>query len=263
MQQVLLNLINNARDAMPDGGELSITTKKIISKSDGSEVSGLPDGEYALVSVADNGIGMDEETRQRMFEPFFTTKDRGHGTGLGLSTVHGVVTSSNGHIFVESSKGKGTRFDLYFPRTERSATEAPTKRLREPRREGAETILVVEDNDQVREFVEAGLATLGYQVLSAADGATGLELCRAESGAIDLILSDVVMPKMSGPNFLAAALEIRPDAAAIYMSAYAEDEVLRLRGDNGSVRIPLITKPFRIEQLSEMIRDQLESKAES
>ena len=263
MQQVILNLVNNARDAMPGGGELSVTTRKIFTTADHDGIPGLPDGDYALLSVADSGTGMDEETRQRLFEPFYTTKDRGQGTGLGLSTAHGIVTASNGHIFVSSGEGDGSRFDLYFPRTERSEPKAGSEQQQQAPHTGVETILVVEDNDQVREFLEIGLASLGYRILSAAGGAAGLDLCRQERGPIDVILSDVVMPEMSGPEFLHAALEVRPDAAAIYMSAYAKNEVLRLRSENEATDIPLITKPFGIEQLSRLIRERLDRRTDS
>ncbi len=259
VQQVILNLINNARDAMPDGGLLSVTTEKVVVGPEGIEVDGVPDGEYARLTVSDTGIGMSDETRQSVFEPFFTTKEKGQGTGLGLAMVHGIVTGSNGHLFVESLEGTGSRFIIYFPRAEQpdvtasDATEATSQ-------DGLETVLIVEDNDQVRLFVETGLTSLGYRVLSATGGSSGLDICRDESAGIDVILSDVVMPETSGPRFMAAAMKLQPDAVPIYMSAYTKDEVLRFRRGNAEADIPLISKPFEIEALSRLIREQLDNR---
>lgn len=261
MQQVILNLINNARDAMPDGGLLSVATERALVGPDGVEVPGVPDGEFAKLSVSDTGIGMDAETRQRVFEPFFTTKEKGHGTGLGLSTVHGIVTSSDGHMFIESRQGEGSKFIIYFPRAARNQAAASDVPIKATPQDGLETVLIVEDNEQVRRFVETGLASLGYRVLSASGGGSGLDICRAESAGIDVVLSDVVMPETSGPRFMAAATRLQPDAVPIYMSAYTKDEVLRFRRSNTEADIPLITKPFEIEALSRLIREQLDSKA--
>ncbi len=261
MQQVILNLINNARDAMPDGGLLTVATERALVGPEGVEIDGVPDGEYAKLSVSDTGFGMDEETRQRVFEPFFTTKETGQGTGLGLSTVHGIVTASDGYIFVESREGEGSRFVIYFPRAQQRQAAVSDVTAEATPQDGLETVLVVEDNEQVRKFVETGLASLGYRVLSAAGGGSGLELCRTESSRIDVILSDVVMPETSGPRFMAAATKLQPDAIPIYMSAYTKDEVLRFRRGNTEADIPLLTKPFEIEALSRLIREQLDSKA--
>ena len=261
MQQVILNLINNARDAMPDGGSLSVATERVLVGPEGVEVPGVPDGEYAKLSVSDTGIGMDAETRQRVFEPFFTTKEKGHGTGLGLSTVHGVVTNFDGHMFVESREGEGSKFIIYLPRAVRAQEAVSDLPTRAKPQDGLETVLIVEDNEQVRRFLETGLASLGYRVLSASGGSSGLDICRAESTGIDIILSDVVMPETSGPRFMAAATRLQPDAVLIYMSAYTKDEVLRFRRGNTEADIPLITKPFEIETLSRLIREQLDGKA--
>ena len=258
LQQVILNLINNARDAMPDGGQLRVWTERVAVGPDDVRLSGVPAGEYAKLTVSDTGAGMDEETRHRVFEPFFTTKEKGHGTGLGLSTVHGIVTGSNGHIFVESKPGLGSSFILYFPRAEQQDIAASDIRKRAAPQKGVETVLVVEDNEQVRGFVEAGLTSLGYRVLAAADGSQGLDICRNEPTNIDVVLSDVVMPGTSGPKFMATALKLRPDAVAIYMSAYTRDEVLEIRRGDEALDIPLISKPFEMEALSRLIRDRLD-----
>ncbi len=259
LQHVVMNLISNARDAMPEGGELTVRTDNIVVGGRGTTVDGVPDGEYARLTVADTGTGMDDETRRRMFEPFFTTKEQGLGTGLGLSTVHGIVTGSNAYIVVDSVEGSGSRLQIYFPRVEGSVgARADSDEDAQPQR-GTETILVVEDDKHVRKFVEAGLSSLGYRVLSAPGGAAGLEVCRNEPGVIDVVLSDVIMPEISGPKFVAGALKLRPDAVAIYMSAYTRDEVLRFRRP-GEVDVPLISKPFTLEALSRFIRQQLDNR---
>lgn len=261
VQQVILNLLNNARDAMPDGGLLSITTERILHGPAGLELNGVPTGEYVRLSISDTGIGMDAETRQRIFEPFFTTKTREQGTGLGLSTVHGIITGSNGHILVESEEGEGSTFTIYLPSAEhRRATASETSRMGEKPSVGIETVLVVEDNEQVREFVRTGLKNLGYHVLSATGGADGLELCRDEKIGIDIIVSDVVMSETSGPSFMAAALKLRPNAVPIYMSAYTRGEVLQFRRGDATADIPLIAKPFKIEALAKVIREQLDNR---
>lgn len=260
MQQVILNLINNARDAMPDGGLLSITTERAVIGASDVEVEGVPAGEWARLCVSDTGTGMDPATRQRIFEPFFSTKDRGHGTGLGLSTVHGIVTSFDGHILVESEEGAGSKLVIFLPCAKRVETKADKVTGASAAPGGTETVLIVEDNKQVRLFVEAGLTSLGYRVLSATGGAAGLEVCSRHQDEINVILSDVVMPGTSGPKFMAAALKRRPDAVAIYMSAYTRDEVLGFRRNNDAADIPLISKPFEIETLSRMIRKQLDRK---
>ncbi|MCP5093647.1 MAG: response regulator, partial [Gammaproteobacteria bacterium] len=258
VQQVILNLINNARDAMPDGGLLSVTTESVVVGPNGIEVDGLPDGEYARLSVSDTGIGMDDETRQRVFEPFFTTKEKGHGTGLGLSVVHGIVTGSNGHIFMESREGTGSKFVIYFPRAEQHQAAVADVPKRLAPQDGLETVLVVEDNEQVRRFVETGLASLGYRVLTASGGAAGLAICKNEPAAIDVILSDVVMPETTGPMFMTSALRLRPDAVAIYMSAYTKDKILGFRRKSAEADAPLIMKPFEIQELSRLIQERLD-----
>jgi signal transduction histidine kinase/ActR/RegA family two-component response regulator len=258
LQQVIMNLINNARDAMPHGGVLSVTTENVTVTEEDVAIFGVPDGEYAKLCVSDSGIGMDDHTRLRLFEPYFTTKEMGQGTGLGLSTVHGIVTGSNGHIVVESQEGEGSRFCIYFPRTERRPEVSPDEDFKTVPQTGSDTVLVVEDDEQILRFVETGLSSLGYRVLAASGGAAGLEICRTESGAIDAIVSDVVMSETSGPQFMAEALRIRPDAVAIYMSAYNKDAVLGLRRNSRETEIPLITKPFDAKSLSRLIRERLD-----
>jgi CheY-like chemotaxis protein len=201
---------------------------------------------------------MDDYTRLRLFEPYFTTKETGQGTRLGLSTVHGIVTGCDGHIVVDSQEGEGSRFCIYLPSTEGHPEVSPDDDFKTVPQTGSETVLVVEDEEQILQFVETGLSSLGYRVLAASSGAAGLEICRTEPGAIDAILSDVVMSETSGPRFMADALRIRPDAVAIYMSAYTKDAVLGLRRRSRETQIPLITKPFDAKSLSRLIRECLD-----
>lgn len=259
LQQVILNLFGNARDAMPEGGALSVSTENVTITPTDAEADSVPVGKYVKLTVSDTGSGMDEDTRRRAFEPFFTTKEKGHGTGLGLSTVHGIVTASNGVILVESSPGEGSSFFIYLPCAELREVQTSTKPESPLAEKGSATVLVVEDNEQVRRFVKEGLESLGYRVLAAHGGALGLRLCRDEPGDIDVILSDVVMPETSGPKFVAKALTIRPKAVAIYMSAYTKDEILEFRRNNAEASIPLIEKPFELATLSRLIRKQLQN----
>lgn len=260
LQQVVMNLISNAREAMPGGGELLVRTDNIIVGSGGIVVNGVPEGRYLRLTVADNGTGMDAETQERIFEPFFTTKGEGRGTGLGLSTAHGVVTGSGGHIDFDSVEGSGTRFHIYLPRARGKAGESAAGIDSNVSSGGNETVLVVEDDEHVRRFVETGLSSLGYLTLTASGGAGALDICKDRSVNIDVILSDVIMPGVSGPRFMEEALKLRPDAVPIYMSAYTREEVLRFRRYQAA-DIPLISKPFSLDELSRLIRKQLANAA--
>ena len=253
MQQVVINLISNARDAMPDGGLLTITTENVAVSMG---VEGIPNGDYVRLSVADNGVGMDEYSRKRIFEPFFTTKEHSSGTGLGLATVHGIVTDSGGHILVDSTPGKGTCFHIYFPRVDPPAEAGKEEQPPAAPQKGSETILVVDDDEQVRRFVEKGLSLLGYRVLAAAGGAQGLDICRRERAEIHAIVSDVVMSGINGPRFMSGAMRLCPNAIAIYMSAYTDDVILWQR--KGLEEIPVLTKPFELEALTRLIRKGLD-----
>ncbi len=260
LRQVVLNLIANARDAMPEGGELRITTDCVEVGGTGQKIADLPDGDYGRLIVADTGTGMEESTLQRIFEPFFTTKDETRGTGLGLSTVHGVVTGSGGHIRVDSTVGTGTKFFIYFPCTDKGMDGQAVADDDELPRRGTETILIVEDDDNVRKFVRTGLTSLGYSVETAAGGAEGLEICKRDLEVIDVILSDIVMPEMNGPAFMKQALELCPNAIPVFMSAYTRDEALRA-GNEADEDIPLLNKPFRLDQLARRLRELLDARA--
>jgi len=260
LQQVIMNLVNNARDAMPQGGALSVTTENVAVSEEQIPVIGVPAGEYVRLTVSDSGIGMNDYTRQRLFEPYFTSKEKGQGTGLGLSTVHGIVTGSNGHIAVDSQEGEGSRFYIYLPITEGRPEASPDDRFSIVPQTGSETVLVVEDDEQILRFIETGLSSLGYRVLTASGGAAGLEICRTEPDPIDVIVSDVVMSETSGPTFMTDALRIRPNAVALYMSAYTKDTVLGLRRSSKASKIPLIAKPFDAKSLSRLIRECLDKR---
>jgi PAS domain S-box-containing protein len=259
MEQVLMNLAANARDAMPAGGWLAIATDNF--EADGGE--GLPArppaGQYVLLSVGDSGSGLDAETRSHAFEPFFTTKGRSKGTGLGLSTVYGVVKQSGGEIWVDSEPGRGACFRIYLPRTTRTPKHARHEgRRRRPSR-GTETILLVEDEPEVRKLVCEMLVRLGYQVLEACDGPEALALLQARGPVVDLLLTDVIMPQMSGPELAGHLAALRPGLKVLYMSGYPGEIIARRRVADTEAALPLLPKPFTRETLGWKIRQVLDA----
>jgi CheY-like chemotaxis protein len=253
LEQVILNLATNARDAMPNGGRFRIET----SMADAAEIQtgGLGGAmSYVRLKISDNGCGMDSRTRERAFEPFFTTKGIGKGTGLGLSIVYGIVRQNQGAIHVSSEPGEGTVFELYFPAVADAAeTEPPSNRLQ--RKAATETVLLAEDEPAVRGLVRDMLEQLGYTVLEAADGYEALRLIEQSKTTIHLLLTDVIMPLMSGHE-LAMRLElIRPSTKVLYMSGYMDD-MLELHGVD-QPEIDLIQKPFTAADLAEKLRGVL------
>ncbi len=254
MRQVVLNLAINARDAMPRGGTLTVTIDNLISPENDKEAN-LPKGDYVRMLVADTGVGMDEETQERLFEPFFTTKEKARGTGLGLSTVHGIVNAADGRILVNSRPGIGSVFEVRLP-----ASEKPLQSLEreEPKHEeivGTETVLVVEDEKQIRKFISNGLRTLGYHVISAPSANAGIEVCEKEHGGIDVIVSDVIMPGKNGAEFLHEARSLQPDAVTMFMSGYTDD--ILVQSGIEELGIPMLQKPFDIKALASLIRSEL------
>ena len=255
VDQVLLNLIVNARDAMPSGGKVTVTTRNAELSAPARGTYGMaPPGDYVVVEVADTGVGMDEATQARIFEPFFTTKGPGKGTGLGLSTVYGIVAQADGHVVVDSAPGRGTTFAVFLPRVQR-AIGTPVRLTQDgetawPR--GDETVLVVEDEQSVRELVAQVLGICGYRVLTAAGGEEALLIVSAQPDPIHLLLTDVAMPGMSGPQLAEELRRRRPEIAVQYMSGYADHAAGRGRVDAGYLR-----KPFRTEELARAVRQAL------
>lgn len=257
IEQVIMNLVVNARDAMPNGGTLTIRTgnsKLNTSAGPNPGGGGVVDGVF--LSVSDTGTGMDEATQKQIFEPFFTTKESGKGTGLGLSTVYGIVTQSSGQIEVQSKLGQGTTFKITFPRTDDSSTDPEGSTVSMPTPSGAgQTILLVEDEDGVRRLVEQTLTMSGYNLLSAANGAEALAIAAQRAGTIDLVITDVIMPGLSGPEVVDRIRESRPDVRVIYMSGYADLGIVseKIHGEGHS----LLQKPFRLDALSLRVTESL------
>ena len=253
LEQVVLNLVVNARDAMPRGGVLSIVTS--TEELAATTRPGLPPGPYVHLLVTDTGTGMEPETMDRIFEPFFTTKARGEGTGLGLATVYGLVKQANGGIYVDSASGRGASFSVYLPVTDQKAGDLPEPPAVSTGGTGAETILVVEDEPGVREVVSRILTKSGYSVVALPNGAEALTFCEGNVGDVDLLLTDVVMPEMSGKALADSVLALRSDMRTIFMSGYT-DEIIAQRGVLGKGE-HLIMKPFRAEELVNKVRTVL------
>jgi two-component system, cell cycle sensor histidine kinase and response regulator CckA len=256
LEQVILNLVVNARDAMPQGGTLSIATGRDDLTGAEAAAHGVPAGPYATFSISDTGIGMDDDTRSRLFEPFFTTKPRGQGTGLGLSTVYGIVKQSGGFISVSSRLGAGTTFVVALPHVEPEADPAPGSPDTLDTVGGMETILVVEDEEAVRRLVRAILERLGYTVIEAGDGEEALEIWAERARVIDLVVTDVLMPRLDGPAFVERANAIHPVDRVIYLSGYARDATSR--HDELNPTAPLLQKPFTSATLVRAVRRVLD-----
>ena len=269
LEQVIVNLAVNARDAMAGrgGGTLTVQTFAVAAadvRAIGSDI--MPVAEYTALSVSDTGSGIPPEILGKIFEPFFTTKEVGRGTGLGLSTVYGIVKQSGGFIFADSKPGEGARFVLYLPvyRAEQVADARPRRRTRQGELWGSGTILLVEDEDMVRAVAERALTRQGYKVLVAANGEEALDLLdRMEKGEVegvsrvDLLVSDVVMPTMDGPTLVRHARDRFPDLPILFMSGYAEEQ---LRRSIDLDRVAFLPKPFSVQQLAEAVRDTLAAK---
>jgi two-component system cell cycle sensor histidine kinase/response regulator CckA len=253
MEQVILNLVVNARDAMPSGGKLIISTGHLISPNDiGADESLLRAGSYITLSVSDTGIGMDATTRARVFEPFFTTKELGKGTGLGLSTVYGIVKQSNGHIAVDSEPGRGTKFTLFLPEVDALPAPAPKPALPGAHIQATGTVLLAEDEPLLRELGETILQRAGYSVITAPDTAALATLIATYPARVDLLVTDVIMPSMSGPELAKLARKRWPDIRVLYMSGYADDDLQELQGD-----FAFLQKPFTPSELIEKIAEVL------
>jgi PAS domain S-box-containing protein len=256
IEQVLLNLVVNARDAMPDGGRLTIETSNVeLDRSYSARHANAEPGPYVMLTVTDTGCGMDAETQSHIFEPFFTTKGPGKGTGLGLATVYGVVKQSGGYIWVYSEVGHGTTFKIYLPRVmaevDRLAPETDTRDLAR----GNETILFVEDEQSVRELVRDYLRDRGYTILEAPHGTEALKVASAHEGTIHMLITDVVMPHLSGPELAAQISALRPGLKVLFVSGYTDDTVFRHGVLEGGVAY--LQKPFNLKALARKIREVL------
>jgi two-component system cell cycle sensor histidine kinase/response regulator CckA len=256
IEQVLLNLVVNARDAMPGGGRLTIETSNVeLDRGYSATHTSFEPGLYVMLTVTDTGCGMDAQTQARMFEPFFTTKGPGKGTGLGLATVYGVVKQSGGYIYVYSEVGRGSTFKIYLPQvTAKLDVLSPDTDKRRSSR-GTETILFVEDEQSVRELVRDFLVGAGYCVLEASDGVQGLKVAAAHPGPIHMLITDVVMPHLSGPQLAAKLSAERAGLKTLFISGYTDDTVFRHGVLEGGVAF--LQKPFNLKALALKIREVL------
>ena len=258
IEQVIMNLAINARDAMPHGGRLTIETANVeLNETYARRLLTITPGPHVLMAVSDTGCGMDKGTQAHIFEPFFTTKEQGKGTGLGLSTVYGIVKQSGGSIWVYSEPGRGTTFKIYLPRVEEPAesVEPDTARARPPN--GTETILLVEDEAGVRSLARAALQVYGYTVLEAANGDEAIRICDRRQGAIHLLVTDMVMPGMDGRALSEQLIARLPQMKVLYLSGYAGGAIV----NNGVLdsSMAFLQKPFSPEALARKVREVLDA----
>jgi PAS domain S-box-containing protein len=255
--QVILNLATNARDSMPQGGTLTIETLNVnVAEGDLNDERAAKPGPYVALKVTDTGIGMDKETQARVFEPFFTTKGIGQGTGLGLATVYGIVRQSGGYVSVHSGLGRGTSFEILFPRVTETAGLRQLEGLSASAPKGSETILVVEDAIQIREIVREWLEMSGYKVLTAGDSTEAVRVATAHEGAIHLVLTDVVMPGVGGPALVEHLLSMQPGMKVLFMSGYTDARITHHK--ISEIGFHFIQKPFTQAALASKVREVLD-----
>jgi two-component system, cell cycle sensor histidine kinase and response regulator CckA len=255
LEQVIMNLVVNAKDAMPDGGKICIRTASVsLDDSYRPENTFIKHGPYVMISVSDTGHGMDRETQARIFEPFFTTKEKGKGTGLGLSTVYGIIKQSDGYVFVQSELGRGTVFTIYFPRVDEPSEAHGATPVSLAASGGSETILLVEDEDSVRQLVRETLESRGYRVLEAANGDAALALASTHSDTIHLLITDVVMPGLSGHELVQQLLPARPKIKVLYLSGYAQEAFATPSAEAPKT---FLQKPFTLQSLTRKVREIL------
>jgi two-component system, cell cycle sensor histidine kinase and response regulator CckA len=262
IEQVIMNLVVNARDAMPQGGKLTLETAHITREAArASRPAALSRGDYVMLSVTDTGIGMDTDTQSRIFEPFFTTKSKEEGTGLGLSVVYNIVRASGGHVRVSSEPGRGTTLRVFFPRVETPAKPQPVAAPVDTLRTGKETILVAEDQPDLRWMICQFLQQLGYSVLEAKDGGDAVALAEQYKGTIDVLLTDIVMPHIRGSEVARRVGASRPEMKVIFMSGYTEGEFGAVPNENLEPGTTLLQKPFELDSLALKIRQVLEARS--
>jgi len=256
LEQIIVNLAVNARDAMPRGGRLRIETTNVeIDRAFVEQHPYAREGHYALIAVSDTGCGMDAAVQAHMFEPFFTTKEPGQGTGLGLATVYGIVKQHEGFVTVSSAPGEGATFHIYLPAASEPARGREPLRKRDPRR-GSETVLLVEDEEEVRRLASDVLRSKGYRVIEAGSPRRALALLERHRPEVDLLITDVVMPEMSGPQLVELLREERPALHVLYMSGYTKDTILR-HGVTDDEPV-LLQKPFLPDDLALKVREMLD-----
>ncbi|MCK5879858.1 MAG: PAS domain S-box protein, partial [Holophagae bacterium] len=259
IEQIIMNLAVNARDAMPEGGKLTIESANVyLDERYARTHLGTIPGRYVMLAVLDTGSGMDEETRSRIFEPFFTTKEEGKGTGLGLSTVYGIVKQSGGHIWCYSEPDKGTTFEVYLPRTDAGLSRKKEGNAVKIAQGGSENILLVEDETEIRHLLKEMLKELNYNITVAENGIEALHLIEGKGFRPDLIITDVVMPHMGGKSLVDRVRKIVPDQKVLYMSGYTDHSAVQ----NGALDpdIPFIQKPFNFPDIAEKIKQALSGK---
>jgi two-component system cell cycle sensor histidine kinase/response regulator CckA len=268
-EQVIVNLAVNARDAMPDGGKLTVRTANLTSdESAGLAYKGMPPADYVRIDISDTGTGIPPDIVDKIFEPFFSTKEVGKGTGLGLSTVYGIVKQTGGFVYVDSEADKGTSFHIFLPRhhaEQEVATDAHAANgaAKEPAAEakprtdltGQGTILLVEDEEGLRSLNARGLRSRGYSVIEASNGIEAMEALEQENGAVDLVVSDVVMPEMDGPTLLKTMRGRNPDLKIIFVSGYAEDAFEKSLPENQ--QFAFLPKPFTLSQLVAAVKETM------
>jgi CheY-like chemotaxis protein len=259
LEQVLMNLAVNARDAMPSGGKLTVETANVdLDENYTRDHASVKPGSYVMVAMTDTGTGMSDKVKSRIFEPFFTTKEIGKGTGLGLSTVYGIIKQSGGYIWVYSEVGIGSTFKVYLPAVDAPA-EIPAATTQQPARRGSETVLLVEDEDGVRALMRQVLHKHGYNVLESRHGGEALLMCERHSGKIDVLLTDVVLEQMSGRELAERLIKVRPEMKVLYVSGYADDAIVHHGELNAGVAF--LQKPFTTEALARKIRYVLDGAA--
>jgi PAS domain S-box-containing protein len=262
MEQVVLNLVVNARDAMPDGGRLTIETSNVeLDREYAAHHAVVEPGPYVMLTVSDTGTGMDEATQARIFEPFFTTKGQGRGTGLGLATVYGVVKQSGGYIWVYSEIDHGTTFKVYLPQVGSEIDKPLVEKINSGPAPGTETILFVEDEESVRELVGEYLRGRGYRIIEASDGIQALDLAAKHDGAIHLLITDVVMPRLSGRELATRLAAKRPSLKVLYISGYTDDSIFRHGVLEGGMAF--LQKPFNLKSIAQKVREVLDGVPEA